>query len=106
MKGYKYLILILTFTLLLFGCSHQTATIKEIKKTFTTYMFSDPDPVAHSARNIYPYFRFDGYEKEPEQKEWKVIEMENPYVKVHIFPEIGGKIWGAIEKSTGKDFIY
>jgi tetratricopeptide (TPR) repeat protein len=106
MKGYKYLIVILTFTLLLFSCSHQTATIKEIKKTFTTYMFSDPDPVAHPARNIYPYFRFDGYEKEPEQKEWKVIEMENPYVKVHIFPEIGGKIWGAIEKSTGNEFIY
>jgi hypothetical protein len=26
--------------------------------------------------------------------------------KLSIFPEIGGKIWGAIEKSTGNEFIY
>jgi tetratricopeptide (TPR) repeat protein len=32
--------------------------------------------------------------------------MENPYIKVFITPEIGGKIWGAIEKSTGLPFIY
>jgi predicted Zn-dependent protease len=25
---------------------------------------------------------------------------------VYILPEIGGKVWGAIEKSTGKEFIY
>jgi tetratricopeptide (TPR) repeat protein len=32
--------------------------------------------------------------------------MENDYIKLSIFPEIGGKIWGAIEKSTGNEFIY
>ena len=37
---------------------------------------------------------------------WNVVEMENAYVKVCVFPDIGGKIWGAIEKSTGKEFIY
>ena len=44
--------------------------------------------------------------RSPELKEWKVVEMENPFVKVHILPEIGGKIWGAIEKSTGNEFLY
>ena len=104
MKNFFYLISMLV--VLLSSCSQQTSTIRESKQSFSTYMFSDPDPVPHPAWNIYPYFRFDGYEKEPEAKEWKVIEMENPYVKVHIFPEIGGKIWGAIEKSTGNEFIY
>ncbi|WP_289005121.1 DUF5107 domain-containing protein [uncultured Parabacteroides sp.] len=32
--------------------------------------------------------------------------MENDFIKVSIFPEIGGKIWEAVEKSTGKEFIY
>jgi len=32
--------------------------------------------------------------------------LENKYVKVSVFPEIGGKVWGAIEKSTNNEFIY
>jgi len=30
----------------------------------------------------------------------------NAYVQLLILPEIGGKIWAAIDKSTGKSFIY
>ena len=32
--------------------------------------------------------------------------LENDYIKVMVLPEIGGKIWGAIEKSTGEEFLY
>ena len=82
------------------------ATIREYKQTFKTYPFSDPDPVPHPQSRIYPYFRFDGYADQPVDKEWTVIALENDYIKVLILPEIGGKIWTAIEKSTGKPFIY
>ena len=56
--------------------------------------------------NIYPYFRFDDFTNTPVQKNWKVIEMENDYLLLRILPEVGGKIWTAIEKKTGKPFIY
>lgn len=81
------------------------ATVTETKQVFRTYLFSDPDPVARMT-NIYPYFRFEGYSVSPVDREWKVVTLENPYIKVMIAPEIGGKILGAIEKSTGKPFIY
>jgi tetratricopeptide (TPR) repeat protein len=81
-------------------------TIKETKKVFKTYDYSDPDPIARPGTLIYPYYRFDGYTKAPVYKEWKVVELENDYIKVMILPEIGGKIWAAWEKSTGKPFIY
>src|SRR5436190_10235104 len=81
------------------------ATIKGYEKIFKTYPFSDPDPVPGIGR-IYPYYRFDGYTNAPVQKKWKVVELENDYIKVMILPEIGGKIWAAIEKSSGKSFIY
>jgi tetratricopeptide (TPR) repeat protein len=80
-------------------------TAKEYKKVFPTYPYSDPDPIPVPGR-IYPYYRFDGYTDKSIQKEWKIVELENDYIKVLITPEIGGKIWGAIEKSTGKEFIY
>ncbi|HEX8676023.1 MAG TPA: DUF5107 domain-containing protein, partial [Segetibacter sp.] len=85
--------------------AQQKAIIKETTKIFKTYPFSDPDPIPEMGK-IYPYFRFDGYTNTPVQKEWKVVEMENDYIKVMIMPEVGGKIWSAIEKSTGKSYIY
>jgi tetratricopeptide (TPR) repeat protein len=81
------------------------ATIKEYKKEFKTYGFSDPDPIARMGP-IYPYYRFDGYTDRPLSKDWKVVELENDFIRVMVLPEIGGKIWGAWEKSTGKPFIY
>src|SRR4029078_7552645 len=91
-------------TCFLFIClspyAQQRATVKEYKKVFKTYPFSDPDPVPSVGR-IYPYYRFDGYTNSATQKEWKVVELENDYIKLMILPEVGGKIWAAIEKSTG-----
>ena len=90
----------------LFVHAQNKPTIKEYKKVFTTYPFSDPDPIPKPDTKVYPYFRFDGFTNKPIQKEWKVIELENDYIKLMILPEIGGKVWSAVEKSTGKDFIY
>ncbi len=84
----------------------QKSALRIFQKTFKTYMYSDPDPVPHPQSNIYPYFRFDGYTDEPVDKDWTIVELENEWIKVHITPEIGGKIWGAWEKSTGFPFVY
>ena len=83
----------------------QEAAIRESVQVFRTYPFSDPDPVARMG-NIYPYFRFQGYSNQPVDRPWKIITLENPYIRVLVAPEIGGKILGAFEKSTGRAFIY
>jgi tetratricopeptide (TPR) repeat protein len=85
--------------------AQSASTIKEYKKAFTTYPFSDPSPVP-SFTKIYPYYRYDGFTDKPIQKEWTVVELENDFITVMILPEVGGKIWTAIEKSTGQPFIY
>ncbi len=89
----------------LFAYSQNPSTLKEYKKVFRTYGFSDPDPVVKMGP-IYPYYRFDGYTDVPSDKEWNVVELENDYIKVMILPEIGGKIWGAWEKTSGRPFLY
>ena len=35
-----------------------------------------------------------------------MVKLENDYVEVYVLPELGGKLWGAIDKKTGKEFIY
>ena len=81
------------------------AKVAEYKKVFKTYPFSDPDPIPEVGK-VYPYYRFDGYTNKPVDKEWKVVELENDFIKLMILPEIGGKIWAAFEKTTGKSFVY
>lgn len=81
------------------------ASIREFDQAFPTYAFSDPSPLP-LLNNVYPYFRFDGFTDHPTQKKWKVIELQNDYIRVLILPEIGGKIWTAIERSTNRAFLY
>ena len=93
------------FFLLPLALNDQRATIREEMVPMKTYMFSDPDPVPNISR-IYPYFRFDGFTAHPVMRNWKMVILENPYIKVYVCPDIGGKVWGATEKSTGKAFLY
>ena len=69
-------------------------------------LFSNPNPVPDPGSLFYPYFRFDGFTDNAVQKEWKVVELENDFIKLDIMPQIGGKIWTAIDKKNGKPFIY
>jgi Tfp pilus assembly protein PilF len=99
----SFLPLLIAFFVL--SCGEQ-AFVREEAMEMPTYPFDDPDAVAHPHSSIYPYFTFDGYARQSEKKEWNTVILENDYIKVYIMPEIGGKIWGAVEKSTGKDFLY
>ncbi|KAA9036286.1 DUF5107 domain-containing protein [Ginsengibacter hankyongi] len=97
---------LIVFICVCYSCIAQSdAVIHEYNKAFTTYPFSDPNPVP-SFTKMYPYFRYDGFTDKPVQKEWKVVELENDFIKIIILPEIGGKIWSAVEKSTGRSFFY
>lgn len=103
----KKSILLLCATVLLQPLSaQQQATVSESVQTVKTYPFSDPDPVAYPSDLFYPYFRFDGFSAKGIDRPWKVVTLENEYIQLTLFPEIGGKIWGAVDKTTGKEFIY
>ncbi len=108
-------ITVLTFILAGFLCglkaSGQEISIREEHRTIKTYPFSDPNPIPSLGINakvapFYPYFIFDGYTNEAIDKPWKVVTLENEFIEVTVLPEQGGKVMGAIEKSTGEEFVY
>jgi len=84
----------------------QEATVTETQTTMKTYPFGDPNPVAMPQNSYYPYFRYDGFAVNGTPKAWKSVVLENNYIKVIVLPEIGGKVWTATDKTTGRDFIY
>ncbi len=90
------------------GSAAQTARISEKVRVISTYPFSEPNPIPILTRDarLYPYHSFEGYAKDGVPREWKVVHLENDYIEVFVLPEVGGKVWGAVVKSTGHEFIY
>ena len=84
--------------------SYSWTRTKEYEANRTTYPFSDANPIMNPS--IYPYFRFDTYAEKPTMQKWKVVELENNFLKLAIYPEIGGKIWSATLKSTGESLFF
>ena len=81
-----------------------TVTVGEME--MKTYPFCDPDPVPATAAKRYPHFRHDGTSIDGSPAKWKTVTLENDSIRVVTLPEVGGKIWGATDKKTGRDFLF
>ena len=58
-------------------------------------------------RSIYPYVLNDNlYARKSEVKSWKALYLENEWVKLCVLPEIGGRLFYAIDKTDGYDIFY
>jgi len=99
----KILLCLAAIASLAWTSSAQTVTVKDT--VIKTYDFSDPDPVARTGR-IYPYYKFQKFAFEGVEKSWKMVVLENDYLRVKIFPEIGGKVWSIFDKKEGKELFY
>jgi tetratricopeptide (TPR) repeat protein len=80
-----------------------------------TYLIGPPDPnpqfyfggASQGAQHrIYPYPVYDNLTTEKADKTYTMVYLENEYVKIGILPEIGGKIFEAVDKTNGYDFVY
>ncbi len=90
-------------------CAHSLFAASKVTEgaiAMPTYPFSDPDPVPCVAERRYPYFRYDGSSASATTQSWTCVTLENDRVSVTMLPEIGGKVWGALDKATGREFIY
>jgi tetratricopeptide (TPR) repeat protein len=86
----------------------QWARISEERRSIGTYPFGEanPVPILTRDRRLYPYHSFEGYSTGAEPRDWTVVRLENEWIEVFVLPEVGGKVWGAVVKETGHEFIY
>jgi len=83
--------------------------------TIPTYAAGDPDPnpmfyfgrASQGAQGrVYPYPLYDSLTGVKEDKVYRTLRLENEYIKIGVLPEIGGRLFEAVDKTNNYDFIY
>ena len=55
---------------------------------------------------VYPYRMQDRLTEERVDKTYRAVVLENEYIRTSILPEVGGRIFTALDKTDRYDFIY
>lgn len=83
--------------------------------TITTYEPAEPDeyPIfldrrvyQGSSGRVYPIPFIDKIAAESVHREWRAVHLENPWIRLMVLPELGGRIHVGFDKVAGYDFFY
>ncbi len=83
--------------------------------TIPTYLIgpAEVNPVFYTGggsqgaqHRIYPYPAYDNLTTEKVDKPYKMVTLENEYIRIGILPESGGKIYEGIDKTNNYNFFY
>ncbi|NUU74928.1 DUF5107 domain-containing protein [Paenibacillus xylanilyticus] len=69
-------------------------------------MFLEKRVYQGSSGRVYPHPVIDKIMDEKEMKSYRMAILENEYVRIEIMPEIGGRIYRALDKTNNYDFVY
>ncbi len=97
------------------SAANSAVKVWEEKQTIPTYEIGDPEPnpmfytnesYQGAQKRIYPYPSQDDLTRNKIDKSYTVLNLENEYVKLSILPEIGGRLFSAVDKVNDYDFFY
>jgi len=84
-------------------------------RVIPTYLIGKPNrnPRFYTGRTyqgaqgrVYPYPMLDVLTDNRQDKTYKAVYLENEYLKISVLPEIGGRLFSALDKTNNYDFIY
>lgn len=97
------------------GVDTSTVRVWEEDVVIPTYRAgaAEPNPMFYFGRvsqgargKIYPYPLYDSLTGHKADKTYRMVYLENEYIRIGILPEIGGRIFEGVDKTNGYDFIY
>ncbi|MCM3782381.1 DUF5107 domain-containing protein [Neobacillus mesonae] len=91
------------------------ATVREEVVQIPTYGVGKPDKnpmflekrvYQGSSGRVYPHPVIDKIKNEKKMQDYRMIILENDYLRIEIMPELGGRIYRALDKTNNYDFVY
>ena len=95
--------------------TQSTVRIWEEALVIPTYEVGPPDrnPRFYAGRayqgaqgRVYPYPMYDVLTDTRREETYNALYLENEYVKICVLPELGGRLFSAVDKTNGYDFVY
>lgn len=95
--------------------SAQKVRICEEKREIPTYgvgvpdknpMFLEKRVYQGSSGKVYPYPVIDKIHDDKTLQSYQLVILENEYVYIEVMPELGGRIYRALDKTNNYDFVY
>jgi len=111
----RYIALAFFFAAGLFDLQAGGVKVNEQTIVIPTYLAGEPEPnpmfyfgrgSQGAAGRVYPYPLYDALTNIKSNKAYRIVYLENEYVRIGILPEIGGRLFEAVDKSNGYNFIY
>ena len=107
-------LLVFAATLFLPGCggigSSSEVTTWEQQVIIPTYPLRPDDPNPQffelTGSNNYPYTTQDGFTSELVDRSYRVVYLENEYLRIMCLPEIGGRIHSVYDKVRGEEMFH
>ena len=108
-------ILLLALIIFFSRAEDQSARIWQQPLVIPTYKLDTPDlnPMFYDGqayqgakKKIYPYPFQDKLTDIREDKSYNAVYLENQYLKISFLPEIGGRLFSALDKTNNYDFFY
>src|SRR6202142_4384719 len=102
---------------LLFTAAAEASAVKvwETKEVIPTYLAGEPEPnpmfffgrESQGAQGpVYPYPMYDTLTGKKVDKSYKIVYLENEYIRIGVLPEVGGRIFEGLDKTNNYNFIY
>lgn len=91
--------------------SQARATVRSELLTIPTYPVQAPDPNPPIERQwgywrVYPYPMLDDLGSEKEERSYLAVVVENEYLRLTLLPELGGRLYSAWDKLSGRELFY
>ncbi len=97
------------------GLAQAAVEVREERISLPTYEVGppEPNPIFFSGRAyqgakgpVYPYPLLDKLTDVKRDRTYRLLVLENEYVRIGVLPELGGRIFEAVDKTNGYDFVY
>lgn len=97
------------------GKIERTVRIWEEKREIPTYSVGEPNKnpmflekrvYQGSSGKVYPHPVIDKISDDKKLETYQLVILENEYIRIEVMPEIGGRIYRALDKTNNYDFVY
>ncbi|MGE4568111.1 MAG: DUF5107 domain-containing protein [Bacteroidales bacterium] len=115
MRTIRCFLLLAAVWLSLTARAQQPVTFSEVNEVIPTYKSNPPEPnpmfffgrgTQGAEQRIYPYPLYDNLTNRKSNQTYQLLYLENEYVKIGVMPELGGRLFSAVDKTNNYDFIY